>query len=75
MIRQSLISLSLLIIVGWFLVVWDSPPESFIRKNADQLVQKRSVDSYMTGISSRRFSETGDELFLLTSSRMELFDR
>jgi LPS export ABC transporter protein LptC len=74
-IRQSLISLSLLIIVGWFLVVWDSPPESFIRKNADQLVQKRSVDSYMTGISSRRFSETGDELFLLTSSRMELFDR
>ena len=28
----------------------------------------------MTGISSRRFSERGDELFLLTSSKMELFN-
>ena len=74
MIRQSGISLILLLIVGWFLVVWDSPPESFLQKNDDQLVQKRSVDSYMTGISSRRFSERGDELFLLTSSKMELFN-
>ena len=74
MIRQSVISLILLLIVSWFLVVWDSPPESFLQKNDGQLVQKRSVDSYMTGISSRRFSARGDELFLLTSSKMELFN-
>lgn len=49
MIRQSVISLILLLIVSWFLVVWDSPPESFLQKNDGQLVQKRSVDSYMTG--------------------------
>ena len=73
MIRQSFISVILLLIVGWFLVVWDSPPESFMRKNDGELVQKRSVDSYMTGISSRRFSDAGDELFFLTSSKMELF--
>ena len=73
MIRQSFISVILLLIVSWFLVVWDSPPESFMRKNDGQLVQKRSVDSYMTGISSRRFSDNGDELFFLTSSKMELF--
>ena len=72
MIRQSFIGITLVVIISWFLVVWDSPPESFIRKNNSQLVQEPSVDSYMTTMTSQRFSDNGNELFILTSSKMEL---
>jgi LPS export ABC transporter protein LptC len=72
MIRQSFIGITLVVIISWFLVVWDSPPESFIRKNNSQVVQELSVDSYMTAMTSQRFSDNGNELFILTSSKMEL---
>jgi hypothetical protein len=67
MIRQSFIGTALLIIIGWFLLVWDSPPESFMRNNTADRVQQRQVDSYMASITSQRFSATGEQLFLLTS--------
>ena len=72
MIRQSFIGIALVVIISWFLVVWDSPPESFIRKNNSQVVQEPSVDNYMTAMTSQRFSDNGNELFILTSSKMEL---
>ena len=64
MIRQSFIGITLVVIISWFLVVWDSPPESFIRKNNSQVVQEPSVDSYMTAMTSQRFSDNGNELFI-----------
>ena len=73
MIRQSFIGTALLIIIGWFLLVWDSPPESFMRNNNADRVQQRQVDSYMASITSQRFSATGEQLFLLTSPKMQLF--
>ena len=73
MIRQSFIGTALLIIIGWFLLVWDSPPESFMRNNNADRVQQRQVDSYMASITSQRFSAAGDQLFLLTSPKMQLF--
>lgn len=73
MIRQSFIGTALLIIIGWFLLVWDSPPESFMRNNTADRVQQRQVDSYMASITSQRFSATGEQLFLLTSPKMQLF--
>ena len=74
MIRQSFIGTALLIIIGWFLVVWDSPPESFIRDSKTPVVQQRQVDGYMASITSQRFSITGEQLFLLTSPKMQLFE-
>jgi len=74
MIRQSFIGTALLIIVGWFLVVWDSPPESFMRDSKTPVVQQRQVDGYMSSITSQRFSVTGEQLFLLTSPKMQLFE-
>ena len=73
MIRQSFIGTALLIIIGWFLLVWDSPPESFMRNNTADRVQQRQVGSYMASITSQRFSATGEQLFLLTSPKMQLF--
>ena len=60
MIRQSFIGTALLIIIGWFLLVWDSPPESFMRNNNAERVQQRQVDSYMASITSQRFSAAID---------------
>ncbi len=72
MIKQSFILLVLVIFVSWFLIVWDSPPESFIREKPSRMVSQGRVDSYMLGVTSRRFSDVGDEVFLLTSSKMEI---
>ena len=72
MIRQSFVSVTLVVIVSWFLVVWESPPESFMKNNVSQINNYNSVDSYMTDSTSRRFAENGALLFLLTSSKMEL---
>lgn len=72
MIKQSFILLVLLIFVSWFLIVWDSPPESFIREKPSKMVPQGRVDSYMLGVTSRRFSDIGEEVFLLTSSKMEV---
>ncbi|MFQ3345494.1 MAG: LPS export ABC transporter protein LptC [Porticoccaceae bacterium] len=74
MIRQSFIGTALLIIVGWFLIVWDSPPESFMPGSNTSIVQERQVDGYMASITSQRFSVTGEQLFLLTSPKMQLFE-
>ena len=72
MIRQSLIIGALIVLVTWFLVVWDSPPESFMRASTESMVDQSSVDSFMLGVTSRRFSPEGNEIFLITSSKMEL---
>jgi LPS export ABC transporter protein LptC len=72
MIKQSFILLILVIFVSWFLIVWDSPPESFIREKPSEMVSQGQVDSYMLGVTSRRFSDIGNEIFLLTSSKMEI---
>ena len=74
MIRQSFIGTALLIIVGWFLIVWDSPPESFMRDSKTSVVQEIQVEGYMASITSQRFSVTGEQLFLITSPKMQLFE-
>ena len=36
MIRQALLTFFLALMVGGFLLIWDSPPESFVRQSGDQ---------------------------------------
>ena len=73
MIRQSLVFVTMLTIVSWFLIVWDSSPQSFLPVDSTKTSASNSIESFMTGVTSRRFSANGDELFLLSSSRVELF--
>ena len=73
MIRQSLVLVIMLTIVSWFLIVWDSSPQSFLPVDSTKTSASNSIESFMTGVTSRRFSANGDELFLLSSSRVELF--
>ena len=73
MIRQSFVIIIMLAIVSWFLIVWDSSPQSFLPVDKTKTTASDSIESYMTGVTSRRFSESGGELFLLSSTRMEVF--
>ena len=74
MIRQALLTFILALMVGGFLLIWDSPPESFIRQKGGQFEKDPSADSYMVDITSRRFSAEGSEKFSLSSPRIEFFE-
>ena len=75
MIRQALLISALLFFVGGFLLIWDSPPEAFMRKQTGQVEEIPVADSYMTDVSSLKFSATGEQQFLLISSRAEFFNK
>lgn len=75
MIKQTLLISGLLVIVGGFLLIWDSPPQSFMRKQTGQVDEVPVADSYMTEISSFKFSRTGEQQFILTSPRAEFFTK
>lgn len=75
MIKQTLLISGLLVIVGGFLLIWDSPPQAFMRKQTGQVDEVPVADSYMTEISSLKFSRTGQQQFLLTSPKAEFFTK
>ena len=74
MIRQALLTFFLALMVGGFLLIWDSPPESFVRQSGDQFEKDPRADSYMKEITSRRFSAQGNEKFSLNSPRIEFYE-
>jgi len=73
MINQVLFGAFLVFFVGGFLLVWDSPPDTFMRNQTPQVDRIPSADSYMTEITSRQFSDTGKEKFILFAPKVELF--
>lgn len=75
MIRQALLISALIFFVGGFLLIWDSPPESFMRKQTGQVEEVPVADSYMTDVSSLKFSSSGEQQFLLTSDRAKYFNK
>lgn len=73
MIRQALLTVFLAFMIGGFVLIWDSPPEAFLRQTSSQMDKNPQADSYMTAVISRRFSELGGEQFSLSSPRIEFF--
>ena len=73
MIQQALLAVFLALMIGGFVLIWDSPPEAFLRQTSSQMDEKPQADSYMTTVTSRRFSELGSEQFSLSSPRVEFF--
>ena len=73
MIQQALLAVFLALMIGGFVLIWDSPPEAFLRQTSSQMDEKPQADSYMTTVTSRRFSELGSEQFSLSSPRIEFF--
>ena len=73
MIRQFLLGFSLLVIVGVFLLIWDSRPQSFMRNQPGQVEKIPRADSYMNKVTSHRFSKTGSKELVISAPKIELF--
>jgi hypothetical protein len=41
--------------VGGFVLIWDSPPEAFLRQTSSPMDENPQADSYMTAVTSQRF--------------------
>lgn len=73
MIQQALLAVFLALMVGGFVLIWDSPPEAFLRQTSSPMDENPQADSYMTEVTSQRFSALGSEQFKLSSPRIEFF--
>jgi len=73
MIKQFFFMVCLILVTGSMLLIWDSPPESFLRPEANLVNKLPSADTYMTNIETIIFSSDGSKKYSLTASEMSLF--
>ena len=70
--NYALIIAAALLTVG-FLLVWDSPPESFLKKAEGPSEAMPLADSYMRKVNTRVFSLDGQVQFSLHAPQIEFF--
>ena len=75
MIRQLLIAFAVLLLAGGFLLIWDSPPEAFMRAPSAQVDEMPAADAYMTGVSNDLFGKQGALRYHISSPRVELYQQ
>ena len=75
MIKQLLLWFSALLLAGGFALVWDSPPESFLRQQKPKVNRVSDADSYMTGVTSYRYNHDGARNLTIHSPRLEFYQR
>jgi LPS export ABC transporter protein LptC len=73
MIKQFFFTGLLILIAGSMLLVWDSPPESFLRPETNLVDKLPSAETYMTNIQTLIFSSDGSKKYTLTATEMALF--
>lgn len=73
MIKQFFFMVCLIVITGSFLLLWESPPESFSRPDSSKIEELPSADSYMRNIKSFIFSLDGTKQYALEASEIAIF--
>lgn len=73
MIKQFFFMVCLIVVTGSFLLLWESPPESFSRPDSSKIEELPSADSYMSNIKSFVFSNEGTHKYLLKASELSIF--
>jgi LPS export ABC transporter protein LptC len=73
MIKQFFLMACLVLITGSFLLLWDSPPESFLRPDSSKVENLPSADSYMSNIKSFIFSDDGSKKYILKAHELAIF--
>lgn len=73
MIKQFFLTACLIVVTGSFLLLWESPPESFSRPDSSKIEELPSADSYMSNIESFVFSDDGTNQYLLKASKLSIF--
>ena len=71
MIRQIFFVSVSLVMLGWFLIVWDSPPESFLQQKNKKIFTQDSIESFMTNSETQIYSNNGEKMLTLKATKLE----
>ena len=71
MIRQIFFVSVSLLMLGWFLIVWDSPPESFLQQKNKKIFTEDSIESFMTNSETQIYSNNGKKMLTLKAAKLE----
>lgn len=73
MIKPFVLMATAATMIASFLLIWDSPPESFLRQPSGQVEQTPVADSYMHDVHMRTFSASGAQQFAIVAEQIDLF--
>jgi len=73
--KQFFLMTILVLTIAGFLLIWESPPESFLMPQVGKVEKLPSADSYMQEITSFKFSDKGERQFTLRSIKASFYNK
>lgn len=74
MVRKILYTLITIFILSWFVYVWYTPPESFLKKQIETVFQEDQIESFITDSTTQIFSNSGNQVLIMNASKLEILD-
>jgi LPS export ABC transporter protein LptC len=74
MIRKISYTLITIFILSWFVYVWYSPPESFLKKKIETVFQEDQIESFITDSTTQIFSNNGNQVLIMNASKLEILN-
>ena len=74
MIRKILYTLITVFMLSWFVYVWYTPPESFLKKQIETVFQEDQIESFITNSTTQIFSNSGNQVLIMNASKLEVLN-
>ena len=74
MVRKILYILIIIFILSWFVYVWYTPPESFLKKQIETVFQEDQIESFITNSTTQIFSNSGNQVLIMNASKLEILN-
>ena len=74
MIRKILYTLITVFMLSWFVYVWYTPPESFLKKQIETVFQEDQIESFITNSTTQIFSKSGNQVLIMNASKLEILN-
>ena len=74
MIRKILYTLITVFMLSWFVYVWYTPPESFLKKQIETVFQEDQIESFITNSTTQIFSDNGNQVLIMNASKLEVLN-
>lgn len=74
MIRKISYTLITIFILSWFVYVWYTPPESFLKKQIETVFQEDQIESFITDSTTQIFSNNGNQVLIMNASKLEILN-
>ena len=73
-VRKILYIFIIIFILSWFVYVWYTPPESFLKKQIETVFQEDQIESFITDSTTQIFSNNGNQVLIMNASKLEILD-